>query len=284
MLKSEAELVRTGATWKVRIGDDVYTLIQSGVAHNMFANLVSTEQMDVVWNRVATINAQGAAAIRLSNRDILVTNLIFKTDADWCEVVDVVGCDANGTENLNLTAATCDHILVTLRTDDGMEQTVKVQVLLPDEEPLASYTLDIDEAVTTYLWKGTEPTWDWNVNAHDAWTEGSISSYDMSGYALLFIADRPGTLTVTGIKPDGTVDATYPTAAVQDSFVNGGKYTVGGVASGVACLMIPAVTMDIKVTFTPDPTAVPVDGEIVKLNLRENGWRTRLTVISLSML
>ncbi len=271
VLKTEAELVLSGATWKVRIGDDVYTLIQRGAAHNMFANLVSTEQMDVVWNRVATINAQGAAAIRLSNRDILVTNLIFKTDADWCEVVDVVGCDANGTENLNLTAATCDHILVTLRTSDGMEQTVKVQVLLPDEQPLASYTLDIDEAVTTYLWKGTEPTWDWNVNAHDAWTEGSISSYDMSGYDLLFIADRPGTLTVTGIKPDGTVDSSYPVAAVKDSFSNGTTYTVGGVATGVACLKIPAVTMDIKVTFTPDPTAVPVDGEITKLNLHHGG-------------
>ena len=84
----------------------------------------------------------------------------------------------------------------------------------------------------------------------------------------MLIADSVGTFTIDGEKTGG-FDSTNVVEFANGSQVAGRDYNIRGVSKGVACMQIPAITMDLKVTFDKDANAKPVDGKITNLDIWE---------------
>ena len=271
----DIKLSETDITYYLTINGKTYTLTQQGPVLG-FGNLVGIDnsKLEVKSNTTqATTAAPGAASIWVANANTLVTSLkaLLKTDADYSRITSVIGCDANGDEITDATAFTADHIIVWLENDEGKKQYVKVEVIAEDETPTAMFNLDIPANVKVYLWSN-EGAWD--VNQRTELTKRVVSAADMFDAAngqpgtLMLIADSVGTFTIDGEKTGG-FDSTNVVEFANGSQVAGRDYNIRGVSKGVACMQIPAITMDLKVTFDKDATAKPVDGEITNLDIWE---------------
>ena len=271
----DIKLSETDITYYLTINGKTYTLTQQGPVLG-FGNLVGIDnsKLEVKSNTTqATTAAPGAASIWVANANTLVTSLkaLLKTDADYSRITSVIGCDANGDEITDATAFTADHIIVWLENDEGKKQYVKVEVIAEDETPTAMFNLDIPANVKVYLWSN-EGAWD--VNQRTELTKRVVSAADMFDAAngqpgtLMLIADSVGTFTIDGEKTGG-FDSTNVVEFANGSQVAGRNYNIRGVSKGVACMQIPAITMDLKVTFDKNATAKPVDGEITKLDIWE---------------